>query len=101
MAHRDRLDPRARGYGNRVAFRQLGAPRPYRDDARAEPPPEATVAAYRQIEHWLPAEDEQRDNILVLTRKTSSNPEGELMQKLRWQGQRLGTVLSSMVNLIS
>ena len=45
----------------------------HRDETRAEPPPEATVAAYRQIEYWLPAEDEQRDNILVLTtRKTSA-----------------------------
>ena len=38
-----------------------------REKARAAPPPEAAAAAYRQIEQWLPVEDEERDNILVLT----------------------------------
>ena len=36
-----------------------------RKAARADPPPEATGAIYRQIEHWLPVDDEERDNIQV------------------------------------
>ena len=43
-----------------------------REAARADPPPEATGAVYRQIEHWLPVEDEERDNILVLTTRKDS-----------------------------
>ena len=43
-----------------------------REEARAVPPPEATSAVYRQIEQWLPVEDEARDNILVLTTRTQS-----------------------------
>ena len=43
-----------------------------REAARADPPPEATGAVYRQIKHWLPVEDEERDNILVLTTRKDS-----------------------------
>ena len=41
-------------------------------DIRAAPPPAATSAAYQQIEHWLPANEEDADNILVLTTRTNS-----------------------------
>ena len=43
-----------------------------REEARVEPPPEATAAVYRQIESWLPAEEEERGNILVLTTRKAS-----------------------------
>ena len=43
-----------------------------REAARDDPPPEATAAVYRQIEKWLPVEEEERDNILVLTTRKDS-----------------------------
>ena len=55
-----------------------------RDEARAEPPPEATTAAYRCIEQWLSEEDEPRDNILVLTtRRTSAQSLQSFFQQSR------------------
>ena len=53
------------------------------DDARAEPPPQAIVAAYGRIEHWLPAEHDQRDNILVVTRRTSAQSLQSFFQQSR------------------
>ena len=41
-------------------------------ETRAVPPPDATNAAYRQIERWLPMSDRESDSILVLTTRTLS-----------------------------
>ena len=41
-------------------------------EIRAAPPPAATSAAYQQIEQWLPANEKDADNILVLTTRTNS-----------------------------
>ena len=43
-----------------------------REEARVAPPPEATTAAYRQIEKWLPMDKGGSDNVLVLTTRSSS-----------------------------
>ena len=34
-----------------------------REAARAHPPPEAMAVVYRQIENWLPVEDEKQENL--------------------------------------
>ena len=80
-----------------------------REAAQADPPPEATSAVYMCIEEWLPVEDGDQDNILVLTQRSkvprafaafASNPAGAQMwrQQSKLLELRQGTVLSFTAN---